>query len=124
MVWKQPWPETLETARSESSRDPETQKLHGLKAAETQKIYHPSQLGSEIKLKLKRRVKIEFEGEEIWWRNLKSSLSRKIGIEAKSRKQKIFELEFGHFWPQKLHGLKAVETQNSTTLRNLKVKLN
>ena len=35
MVWKQPRPETLETARSESSRDQETQKLHGLKAAET-----------------------------------------------------------------------------------------
>ena len=35
MVWKQPRPETPETARSESSRDPETQKLHGLKAAET-----------------------------------------------------------------------------------------
>ena len=84
MVWKQPRPETLETARSESSRDPETQKLHGLKAAETKtletawsessrdpEIYHPLQLGSEIKLKvkLKQRVKLNWKlkkvGEEI-----------------------------------------------------------
>ena len=34
---------TPETAWSESSRNPETQKLHGLKAAETQNFYHPSQ---------------------------------------------------------------------------------
>ena len=79
MVWKQPRPESLEaawsessrdqnleTAWSESSRDPETQKLHGLKAAETKtletawsensrdpEIYRPSQIESDIKLKSK-----------------------------------------------------------------------
>ena len=74
MVWKQPRPETLETARSESSRDPETQKLHGLKAAETKtletawsessrdpEIYRPSQIESDIKLKSKLKLKLKIE---------------------------------------------------------------
>ena len=74
MVWKQPGPETPETARSESSQD--------------QKIYHPLKPRREIKLrvKLKQKVKLKLEVEEIWW-------FKKFEIEIRAYTEKS-ELEF------------------------------
>ena len=57
MVWKQPRPETLETARSESSRDQKTQKLHGLKAAETKKTQKFITL-QNLELKIDWKLKV------------------------------------------------------------------
>ena len=61
MVWKQPRPEILKTARSESSRDQKTQKLHGLKAAETKKIRKFITL-QNLKLEIKLKVKSDPSG--------------------------------------------------------------
>ena len=97
MVWKQPRPETPETARSESSRDRETQKPHGLKAAKNK---NPETAWSEssqdpeftalrnlklkLKLKLKQRVKVKKFGEEIQSRAHAEKLELKSKIENKS----------------------------------------
>ena len=90
MVWKQPRPETLETARSESSRDQETQKLQGLKAAET---------------KNPRNCKV-------WKQSRPGNLEAARSESSRDQNPKLQGLKaVDDPETQKLHGLKAAETR-------------